>query len=99
MTIVTDRLAAEIFVVEDVLHPGQRISWASLLTGAFLATPLYLKDKKGPYLKLVSAVASRKDTVAVWNAWFQLDVSFSGGGPRPLDRPANRGSGCRAPAL
>lgn len=55
-----ERSGATVWVVDDVLHPGQRNQWlASLLGGCLLSTRFVLTGD-GPWMKLQAAMAVRR---------------------------------------
>ena len=61
----TDRIKAEIIVVEDPAVPGQRNLWVAMVKGILLATPTYVKTlgKQGTALKFKGQICRRR---SVW---------------------------------
>ena len=62
MTRVLDRTTAEIFIVQNVHQPGQRIAWCSILSGSTLCTSEFLRSSghAGIAVSYRRAVATRR---------------------------------------
>ena len=70
MQVVADRDAADIFVVPDILAPGQRICWQLVLAGGFLISEQYMREQNGPFLTISGNLNLRR-TVYVSPAFLE----------------------------
>ena len=58
----TNRLRADIYIVDDVSHPGQRVQWCAFLAGRPLCTVEYVRSggETGVVLQYKASVANRR---------------------------------------
>lgn len=56
-----ERSQAEVFTLDDVGRPGERVTWLASLRGALLVSFQQVLQCKGPFLQHMPAVAVRKE--------------------------------------
>ena len=61
LAVTQDRFQAEVFALEDVGQPGERISWLAALRGALLVSFQQVLSCKGVFIQHVPAISVRRE--------------------------------------
>lgn len=61
LVVTQDRFQADVFAVEDVGRPGERVMWLAALRGALLVSFQQVLQSKGPFFQHIPAVAVRRE--------------------------------------
>lgn len=61
LAVTQDRFQAEVFALEDVGQPGERISWLAALRGALLVSFQQVLNCKGVFIQHVPAISVRRE--------------------------------------